>query len=255
MQCGYCPRTVSTALSRTPETSDGTTSSSSCLCRSAALLSTTSSSLSAPATSLWGRWVLWCCWSLKSECCLSQCLSVCMSNFIILSTPATFLHGLILWIWLSKRKSFEKRFEMCILLITEFDHPEVTLRQHGWQDVKIQLLTNSLSIFYVLLLFLFSTLLFCVTGLTLCFWKPLPTFPLSSGWRAASKGDSLCQYVSLTLYAGVIPVKIITPVPSDSHLGWIGWEALARIGPDDSFTLACFQTGSFWPNADTVSQN
>ena len=27
----------------------------------------------------------------------------------------------------------------------------------------------------------------------------------------------------------------------------IGWEALARSGPDDSCTLACFQTGSVWP--------
>ena len=42
---------------------------------------------------------------------------------------------------------------------------------------------------------------------------------------------------------------------SDSHLVQIGWEAEARSGPDDSCTLACFQTGSVWPKPDTISQN
>ena len=39
---------------------------------------------------------------------------------------------------------------------------------------------------------------------------------------------------------------------SYSHLVWISWEALARSGPDDSCTLACFQTGSVRPKPDTI---
>ena len=35
---------------------------------------------------------------------------------------------------------------------------------------------------------------------------------------------------------------------SDSHLIWIGSEALARSRPNDSCTLACFWTRSVWPN-------
>ena len=42
---------------------------------------------------------------------------------------------------------------------------------------------------------------------------------------------------------------------SDSHPVRIGWEALARSGPDDSCTLACFRTGSVWLKPATVSQN
>ena len=42
---------------------------------------------------------------------------------------------------------------------------------------------------------------------------------------------------------------------SDSHPVRIGWEALARSGPDDSRSPACFRTGSVWLKPDTVSQN
>ena len=42
---------------------------------------------------------------------------------------------------------------------------------------------------------------------------------------------------------------------SDSHPARIGWEALARSGPDDSCTLACFRAGFVWPEPDTISQN
>ena len=38
---------------------------------------------------------------------------------------------------------------------------------------------------------------------------------------------------------------------SDSHLFRIGWEALARSGPDDSCALACFRTRSVWPKPDS----
>ena len=41
----------------------------------------------------------------------------------------------------------------------------------------------------------------------------------------------------------------------DSHPVRIGWEALARSGPDDYCTMACFRTGSVWPKPDTISQN
>ena len=42
---------------------------------------------------------------------------------------------------------------------------------------------------------------------------------------------------------------------SNSHLIWIGSEALARSGPDDSCTPASVRTGSVWPKPDAVSQN
>ena len=42
---------------------------------------------------------------------------------------------------------------------------------------------------------------------------------------------------------------------SNYHLVRISWEALARSRPDDSCTLACFQTGSVWPKPDTINQN
>ena len=44
---------------------------------------------------------------------------------------------------------------------------------------------------------------------------------------------------------------------SDSHNNpdRIRLEKLASSGPDDSFTLACFQTGSIWPIPGTVNQN
>ena len=45
--------------------------------------------------------------------------------------------------WLDKGfiyNIYEKSFEMCICLWPEYDCPEVTLC--GWQDIKIQLLTN-----------------------------------------------------------------------------------------------------------------
>ena len=42
---------------------------------------------------------------------------------------------------------------------------------------------------------------------------------------------------------------------SDSYPVRIGWETLARSGPDDFCTLACFGTGSVWLKPDTVSQN
>ena len=35
----------------------------------------------------------------------------------------------------------------------------------------------------------------------------------------------------------------------------ISLKVLAKSGPDDSSTLACFWTGSIWPAPDTVSQN
>ena len=58
-----------------------------------------------------------------------------------------------------------------------------------------------------------------------------------------------------------IPVNMPYPIPpskhavSDPHPVRIGWEALARIGPDDSCTLASFRTGSVWPKPDTIRQN
>ena len=42
---------------------------------------------------------------------------------------------------------------------------------------------------------------------------------------------------------------------SDTHPGRIAWKALARNWPDDSWTLACFRTGSVWPKPGAVSQN
>ena len=42
--------------------------------------------------------------------------------------------------WLDKGFIYEKNFKMYISLWPEFDCPEVT--QCGWQDIKIQLLTN-----------------------------------------------------------------------------------------------------------------
>ena len=42
---------------------------------------------------------------------------------------------------------------------------------------------------------------------------------------------------------------------SDQHLIQIGSKVLARIGLDDSCTLACFQTGSIWPQNLTVIEN
>ena len=55
-------------------------------------------------------------------------------------------------------------------------------------------------------------------------------------------------------------IYFITYLPSkhagfDLHLVRIGWKALARSGPDDSCTLACFRAGSVWPKPDTISQN
>ena len=49
--------------------------------------------------------------------------------------------------------------------------------------------------------------------------------------------------------------NIIRPLSKSSHPVRIGWEALARSGPDDSCTPACFRTGSVWPKPDTVSQD
>ena len=54
---------------------------------------------------------------------------------------------------------------------------------------------------------------------------------------------------SLTVY---IPSK---HAGSDLHLFRISWEALARSGPDDCCTPACFRTGSVWPKPGTISQN
>ena len=43
--------------------------------------------------------------------------------------------------WLDREVyKYEKNFEMCICLWPDCDCPEVTL--YGWQDIKIQLLTN-----------------------------------------------------------------------------------------------------------------
>ena len=42
---------------------------------------------------------------------------------------------------------------------------------------------------------------------------------------------------------------------SYSHPVRIGWKALARSGPDDSCTPACFRTGSVGPNPSRISQN
>ena len=42
---------------------------------------------------------------------------------------------------------------------------------------------------------------------------------------------------------------------SDLHPVWIGWETFARNRPDESCTLACFQTRSVKPKPDTISQN
>ena len=41
---------------------------------------------------------------------------------------------------------------------------------------------------------------------------------------------------------------------SDSHPVRIRWEALARSGPDDSCTPACFRTGSVWPKPDNLPE-
>ena len=54
--------------------------------------------------------------------------------------------------------------------------------------------------------------------------------------------------------------KILCCVPSkhagsNSHPIRIGSEALAKNGPDDSCSLACFWIGSVWPKPDTLSQN
>ena len=51
-----------------------------------------------------------------------------------------FAKWLVLWIDLTEVYNYQKGLEMCICLWPEFDCPEVTLC--GWQDIKIQLLTN-----------------------------------------------------------------------------------------------------------------
>ena len=48
----------------------------------------------------------------------------------------------------------------------------------------------------------------------------------------------------------VIYIYINMPDPTR-----ICWEALARSGPGDYCSPACFRTGSVWPKPDTVSQN
>ena len=65
-------------------------------------------------------------------------------------------------------------------------------------------------------------------------WRP--SFGTDTGWDALPSSEGK--------HAG-----------SDSHPVRIGWEALARSGPDDSCTPACFRTGSVWPKPDTVNQN
>ena len=60
--------------------------------------------------------------------------------FVLVCFVFIFAKWLILWIDLTNGLLYEKRFEMCNCLWPEFDCPEVTLC--GWQDVKIQLLTN-----------------------------------------------------------------------------------------------------------------
>ena len=51
----------------------------------------------------------------------------------------------------------------------------------------------------------------------------------------------------MNFFCSVFPVNM-HPIQNCS-------EALARSGPDDSCTLACFQIGSVWPKPDTVCQN
>ena len=68
--------------------------------------------------------------------------------------------------------------------------------------------------------------------------------------------------VPLTINKKSLQIAYIVARPSkhagsDSHPVdvRIVWEALAKCGPNDSRTPACFRTGSVWPKPDTVSQN
>ena len=73
------------------------------------------------------------------------CLSVSLSIFII-PLCSSYLFAWIDFVDLTdQEKEFWEEIWNVHLLITEFDRPEVTPCQHGWQGVKIQLLTNFLS--------------------------------------------------------------------------------------------------------------